>query len=421
MTNAFDVEAVIDASQGHRTASSRLRTRLGLGVSASVTVVWIVYVTASGQWGRVGDQWASAVTMIFGSFVAGSTPQGGGAVAFPVFTKILEIPSEVARTFSLTIQSVGMTAASIGILINRRSVDLKAIAIAAPSSIVGLFVGYLFLTESDQPFGPSVLPGPYVKVTFTVIVAAMAFVTFLGYRIQLIERRVALPEGNLRVVVLILVCAFVGGLASATVGSGADVLIYLATVSMIGLSPRVGIASSVLVMTLVSLVGMAIFALGDGQLATQLTNDGTEVLSVDGASVGMVDGAIAFTSSAPLPEASRFDLFGLWLAAAPVVAWGAPLGSAVSSRATDRQVVKFVIVLAAAEFISTLVFLDELRTDPTLALFGGVILVGTLVSLWFVSEHRHRLLNLPPLDVERSHTRGSVDVGPKFKRQLRGD
>ena len=93
----------------------------------------------------------------------------------------------------------------------------------------------------------------------------------------------------------------------------------------------------------------------------------------------------------------------------------------MSSRATDRQVVKFVIVLAAAEFISTLVFLDELRTDPTLALFGGVILVGTLVSLWFVSEHRHRLLNLPPLDVERSHTRGSVDVGPKFKRQLRGD
>ncbi|MCH9805485.1 TSUP family transporter, partial [bacterium] len=176
MTNAFDVEAVIDASHGHRAASSRLRAQLGLGVSASVTVVWIVYVTASGQWGRVGDQWASAVTMIFGSFVAGSTPQGGGAVAFPVFTKILEIPSEVARTFSLTIQSVGMTAASIGILINRRSVDLKAIAIAAPSSIVGLFVGYLFLTESDQPFGPSVLPGPYVKVTFTVIVAAMAFV-----------------------------------------------------------------------------------------------------------------------------------------------------------------------------------------------------------------------------------------------------
>ena len=420
MTNAFDVEAVIDASHGHRAASSRLRAQLGLGVSASVTVVWIVYVTASGQWGRVGDQWASAVTMIFGSFVAGSTPQGGGAVAFPVFTKILEIPSEVARTFSLTIQSVGMTAASIGILINRRSVDLKAIAIAAPSSIVGLFVGYLFLTESDQPFGPSVLPGPYVKVTFTVIVAAMAFVTFLGYRIQLMERRVALPDGNLRVVFLILICAFVGGLASATVGSGADVLIYLATVSMIGLSPRVGIASSVLVMTLVSLVGMMIFAFGDGHLATQLTTDGAEVLNVGGRSVGMVDGAIAFSADEPLPEASRFDLFGLWLAAAPVVAWGAPLGSAVSSRATDRQVVKFVIVLAAAEFISTLVFLDELRTDPALALFGGVILVGTLVILWFVSEHRHRLLNLPPLDVERSHTRGSVDVGPKFKRQLRG-
>ena len=115
----------------------------------AVTLSWAFYVTASGQWERVADNWASGVTMIFGSFVAGSTPQGGGAVAFPVFTKLLEIPSEVARTFSLSIQSIGMGAATLGILINRRSIDLRAVAIAAPASIAGFLLGYLLLV--DQP------------------------------------------------------------------------------------------------------------------------------------------------------------------------------------------------------------------------------------------------------------------------------
>ncbi len=51
--------------------------------------------------------------MVFGSFVAGSTAAGGGAVSFPVFTKLLHIPADEARTFGLLIQSVGMTMASV--------------------------------------------------------------------------------------------------------------------------------------------------------------------------------------------------------------------------------------------------------------------------------------------------------------------
>lgn len=417
----LNIEAVIDASRDRRLFTTTRRSRLALGVSAFVTVTWAIYVTASGQWDRVGSQWASAVTMIFGSFVAGSTPQGGGAVAFPVFTKVLEIPSEVARTFSLTIQSIGMTAASLGILINRRKIDFRAIKVAAPASVAGFLFGYVVLTENGRPFGPSILPGPYVKVTFTIIVAAMAFVTFLGYRIQLIERRVETPVGNHRVNAMIAICGLAGGAASALVGSGADVFVYLAIVSMIGLSPRVGVATSVLVMTLVSLVGVVMFALGDGHLATQLAAGGDEVATVGDKAVAFVDGKIAFSASGELPEASRFDLFGLWLAAVPVVAWGAPLGSAVSSRVTDRQLVKFVIALALAEFVSTVIFLDELRTNGALALFGILMLVGTFVGLRLMTKHRHRLLNLPKLDLETSITRGAVDVGPKLKRQLRGD
>ena len=93
-----DIDASIAAGHAARRSTHRLRSLSTLSVSFGVLGVWLVYVTASGQWGRVGDHWASAVTMVFGSFVAGSTPQGGGAVAFPVFTKVLDIDASVART-----------------------------------------------------------------------------------------------------------------------------------------------------------------------------------------------------------------------------------------------------------------------------------------------------------------------------------
>ncbi len=55
--------------------------------------------------------------MTFGSFVAGSTFLGGGAVAFLTLTKMLLVDPVTAKSFSLAIQSVGMTAASIYIFV----------------------------------------------------------------------------------------------------------------------------------------------------------------------------------------------------------------------------------------------------------------------------------------------------------------
>lgn len=47
------------------------------------------------------------VTMLLGSFVAGITSEGSGAVAFPVMTLALHLNPQVARDFSIMIQSVG--------------------------------------------------------------------------------------------------------------------------------------------------------------------------------------------------------------------------------------------------------------------------------------------------------------------------
>ena len=66
------LDAVALGAKARREGSAR-RFRLSLAYSATVTLIWFVSVTVAGLWGRVADNWVSSLTMVFGSFVAGST------------------------------------------------------------------------------------------------------------------------------------------------------------------------------------------------------------------------------------------------------------------------------------------------------------------------------------------------------------
>jgi len=422
-----DIEASISVGRETRDRVGRNRSRLALAVSVGVLVIWLGFVTLAGHWGRVSDQWASALTMVFGSFVAGSTPQGGGAVAFPVFTKVLDIDASVARTFSLCIQSIGMTAASASIIINRRVVAWRAVAISAPVAVSAFVISAIVLGDPDTPFWPSRLPGAYVKVSFTLLVAAMALVVWSGYRVQILERVQALDLSGPRVVAALVLAAIAGGMASALTGSGADVISYLAVVVVIGLSPRVGVPTTVIVMTTVSLAGLVLYGVVDGQLNVSVVDDA--VVAIGGRPVEMVDGAAQFVSVSSIAgggaaavglDALRFDLFGLWLAAVPVVAFGAPLGAWATSRVTDRQLVRFVVVLAVVETVSTVIFLDGLISEPDPALISFALIGGasTVTILWLIRKYRRQILGLAESDFDASFTRSRLDVGPQFQTQL---
>jgi len=357
------------------------------------------------------------VTMVFGSFVAGSTPQGGGAVAFPVFTKGLEVPSEVARTFSLCIQTIGMGCASVAILVRRRRIEARAMKIALPVSIVGFFIGYFLLSDRDQPFSPSVLPSAYVKVGFTLLTAAMAYVTFLGYRVHALQVRPRVTKFSGRYVATLSACALIGGLASSQVGSGADVLVYLALVVLAGVSPGVGVPTSVLVMTCVSIIGFVVLGVIDGQLFTELGPMGN-VIAVGGDAVSVGSNGAAQFGPGPGLDGSRYDLFGLWIAAVPVVAWGAPLGSLVSSKLTDRKLVVFVVILALAEVATTIVFLSDLRSNVALVAFAIIGMVVLFTALGWLQRNRVRILDLDPVSGDTTFTRSGLDLGPRYREQL---
>ena len=402
--NGLDLVAEAEAA---RREVQRGRARQARGVSIAVTAVWAVWVTAAGHWDRIADQWAAAVTMVFGSFVAGSTPQGGGAVAFPVFTKLLDVPAEVARSFSLSIQTVGMGTATAAILLRRRAVQWRLVAISVPAAVVAFAVVAWFGGDGDAPFRPSVLPGAYVKVTFTLVLAAMALVVVLGRRVPVRGIEQDVDDIGSRLVVAGLVAGAIGGAASALVGSGADVVTYLLVVVLVGLDPRIGVPTSVVAMTAVSVTGFVLLGLVDGQLSIELTD-------------GLVTAVGDVVPDEPR-DAGRADLCGRWLAAMPGVAWGAPRGSAVAARLSVRHLVWLVVGLAVAETISTIVFLDELRTDAGLAAYAVVGAVVATGGLLLAVRHRRWLLGLPAFDRGRTYRRSDVEIDADYADHLDAD
>ncbi len=357
------------------------RTRLFYAIPLGVTLAWLAAVLATGELSRAASHWQASLTMIFGSFLAGSSPEGGGAVAFPVFTKVLHTPAEVARTFSLSIQAVGMSVASAAILLARRPIDVRAYAVAAPVGIVGLLAGLVLLGDPDTPFWSFRISASYAKVTFTIVLAAMSLIMFVMLRARDAgtDRR---PRFSPRIVSGLALAALAGGVITSMTGTGVNVLLFLFVVVMAGLHPSIGVPTSILVMATVSVAGFLILVVAHGEFDIAFNAAG-QVASVDGRAL-----------VPPLP-AGEADLFGLWLASVPIVVWGAPLGTWVVSLLREEWLIAFIGVLALTEVVTTAFLLDDLWTNAALTGYfvGGMLVAMTGILL--LRRFRRAILGLP--------------------------
>lgn len=347
---------------------------------AVVTAGWLAWVLIAGHVDRVADHWRASLTMLFGSFIGGSTPLSSGAVAFPVFTKLLDVPVPVARSFSLSIQAVGLSAAAVTILLARRPIDGRGVVVGLLAAVVGFLAAQLLAGDGETPFWNPTIPAPYVKVTFTLVLAAVAYVTLLSLRSEYrgAER---VPVWNVRVFCGLCLAGLLGRFVSSLVGSGTNVFIFILLVVLCGLHPRVGVPTSIIAKAGVSVLGIAMLGLADGQLDIDLSAAG-KVVSVGGVAVE------------PLPG-RQFDLFGLWIASIPVVVWGAPLGTWLVSVLHEDRLIAFVGVMAAVEVATTVIFLDQLHSDRVLIAYGVIGLVLSFTGARLLVRHRHRLLGLP--------------------------
>lgn len=400
-----DVPRIIEEADHGRVLDQRRRARFAWGISAVITVVWLVYVTAAGHWSRVLDNVVASITMVFGSLVAGMTPQGGGAVAFPIFTKVIEVPPEVARSFSLLVQAVGMGTAALAIVVRRRPVEWRAVAVGVPFALTGFLVGLYVLGDRGYPFWPTRVPAGYVKVTFTIVVLAMATVVALEERREVIERRRRIELWSPSTYVFVAFAGLLGGVAASMVGSGTDVAVYIFVTIIIGVSPRVGIPTSVVIMGVVSVIGLIVIGVVEGHLAVNVSDAG--VTAIGDRSVMWSGGELRF-GVGPAAPARQFDLFGMWIAAIPVVAWGAPLGSLLAARLPARILIRIVVTLAALEVLTTILFLDDLRSNVALTgyfIAASLIVIGGILALRRLGvgqrQMRERVLDTEVADVRR--------------------
>jgi len=273
-------------------------------------LVWSVWFILGGQFNAISnivEHWQIALTMAFGSFIAGATSEGGGAIAFPIFTKVLHIPPKDAKIFSLAIQSVGMTAASLVILFMKIKLEWRAIQWASLGGLPGIAIGTLWLAQY--------LPPEIIRITFTVIVSSFAVALFIMNRhFRQCNQHILYftwKEKN-----ILFLAGFIGGLISGLVGNGIDIITFSVIVILFRVSEKIATPTSVLLMAINAVVGFTIhlFIIED------------------------------FT-----PEIKNY-----WLAAIPVVVVGAPIG-AIFCSLLNRQIIAWLLIaIITIELITSL-------------------------------------------------------------------
>ena len=304
--------------------------RINLTIALFVWVVWLIFGGRLAIHHLTSD-WQVALTMVFGSLVGGGTSEGGGAIAFPIFTKLLHIAPYDARNFSLAIQSVGMGSASLTILYLRIPIERRAVLYAGVPGMLGVVFGAYFIAP--------LIPPVFVRTSFTVLVSSLGVALLLVNREKTVMRNESVPFFGASEKGILIAAGFLGGIVSALVGTGENTVIFMVMVLLFRVNEKIVTPTTVVLMTMVTIPGFVVhvFALRD------------------------------FTPA----------VMGYWLAAIPVVAVGAPLGALICSHMKRHTIVWLLLFLIVLEFISTLLLVPMSRpvlwaSFATLVVFGSI-------------------------------------------------
>ncbi len=312
---------------------------------AIVYGVWATYMFASDSWGLFADFWPISVTMTIGSFVAGATAEGGAAIAFPVFTKVLSIPPQDARTFGLMIQSVGMSMAALVIIVRGVPILPRVILWVSLGGVAGQVIGTFWLS----------LGAPYSKILFTFVAAVFGVALAISRWGLKWEPRTSMPSFGRGSMAMYVAIGVAGGTFAANTGSGIDIATFIVLTLAIGINEKVSTPTTVIIMAVNSVVGFALqaFAVGDVGIA-----------------------------------------FDYWLVAIPVVVIGAPLGAVAASYATRDMIIGLLLSLIALELVTTIILVPF----TSLAIVITAAAIGLCaVGFWAMLRYRGRLAERYPV------------------------
>lgn len=271
--------------------------------------VWFYLVLVKGLWPVALDHWPMAFAMALGSYAAGSTPMGGGTVGFPVLVLLFELPASLGRDFSFAVQSIGMTSAAIFILTRRQPLATAMLAGAIVGSTIGTPLGVLYIAP--------LLSEIWIKLVFAVMWASFGFLHL--YRLNEIASHTGMTDFDERWDFKAGLCIglLAGSTVSAVSGVGIDMMLYTALVLLCRADLKIAIPTSVIIMAYTSVIGVMVKVF----------------LSHEGLQPGV---------------------FENWLAAAPVVAVGAPLGVYIVAKIGRKPTLLIVAGLCVVQFVWTL-------------------------------------------------------------------
>lgn len=317
-----------------------------------VYAVWVTYMTTSSSWDLFRTNWPVSLTMSLGSFVAGATAEGGAAVAFPVFTKVLSIEPATAATFGLMIQSVGMTMAGLVILVRRVPILPRVIGWVSLGGVAGQFLGAYWLSVGS----------PYSKILFTFVATVFGVAMAISRWVLRWEPRAALPTWGSGSRLTFVLIGVAGGTFAANTGSGVDMLTFIVLTLALGINEKVSTPTTVIIMAINSVVGFAIN--------------------------GLIQQDIGVA-------------FDYWLVAIPIVVLGAPLGAFVASYASRDNIILLLLSLISLELVTTLILVPFSST----AIIVTAIAVGVcVVWFWGMLRYRHRYVpDIPPELIHHHH------------------
>ena len=287
-----------------KTVASQHFISVSILVALTVWTVWLILTGPLQALSNLILNWKAALTMIFGSMVAGGTSMGGGAVAFPVFTKMLHVPPSEAKVFSLAIQSIGMSAASLTIVAMKTKVEWRFIRWASLGGIPGIILGSVCLAP--------VLPSNVIKFSFTMMVCSFGLVLF-GLKRR--RRNLVIPSWGKREQIVSLLAGLWGGVVSGLVGSGMDIVGFSVMILLFGLCEKVSTPTSVILMAINAVVGFILHQYFVGDFVEPVTN--------------------------------------YWLAAVPVVVIGAPTGAMLCNLMKRKTIARVLISLILIELITS--------------------------------------------------------------------
>jgi len=296
------------------------------------------------------DYYPMTLAMIAGSMIAGSTPLGGGVVAFPVAVLAIGFTPAEGRDFTVLIQSVGMNAAAYLIIMDKGELlDFTLITIFILFGIPGVLIGLAF----------PVVPFYFMSI-FQTLVLTFAFVFFYLNVLAPRASPSAVPTDTHRVATprrdhlkplnaytaygSMCTAAFAGGFLTANVGSGSDIVLYvygllgwnLLMPESLYFSDTALTACSVVVMGMLSLVTAICRALS-GQI--------------------------------------QINVLYCWGATAWLVCFGAPIGSLLLTPGMKAQLRIAFYVLAVAQFSGFAVL--KVRDNAVAWIICGTVLFCT--------------------------------------------